>query len=89
MCPRHNGTLPASGTTLNRTAAGVGGVLIGGVQSLSLTYYAAGFDPATNTGPTTTVPGNLKAVRIQLTTRPERPADTGTPATSGRRWNPP
>ena len=68
-----------SGTTLNRTAAGVGGVLIGGVQSLSLTYYATGFDPATNTGPTTTVPGNLKAVRIQLTTRPERPADTGTP----------
>lgn len=68
-----------TGTTLNRTAAGVGGVIIGGVQSLTLTYYAVGFDPTTNTGPTTTVPGNLKAVRIQLTTRPERPAGAGTP----------
>jgi prepilin-type N-terminal cleavage/methylation domain-containing protein len=68
-----------AGTTLNRTEAGVGGVLIGGVQSLALTYYAVGFDPVTNTGPTTTIPGNLKAVRIQIITRPERPAGAGTP----------
>ena len=68
-----------SGTTLNRTEEGVGGVLIGGVQSLSFTYYTTGFNPVTNTGPTTTDPGSLKAVRIQLTTRPERPAGAGSP----------
>ena len=38
-----------TGTTLNRTAAGVGGVIIGGVQSLTFTYYAVGFNPTTNT----------------------------------------
>jgi prepilin-type N-terminal cleavage/methylation domain-containing protein len=68
-----------TGSTLNRTEAGVGGVLIGGVQSLAFTYYAVGFDPVTNTGPTTTIPANLKAVRIQIITRPERPAGAGTP----------
>ena len=68
-----------TGNTLNRTAAGVGGVLIGGVQSLTFTYYAAGFDPVANTGPTTTVAADLKAVRIQIITRPERPAGAGTP----------
>ena len=68
-----------TGNTLNRTAAGVGGVLIGGVQSLTFTYYAAGFDPVANTGPTTAVPADLKAVRIQIITRPERPAGAGTP----------
>jgi prepilin-type N-terminal cleavage/methylation domain-containing protein len=67
------------GNTLNRTEAGVGGVLIGGVQSLTFTYYATGFNPVTNTGPTTTVPADLKAVRIQIITRPERPAGTGSP----------
>jgi prepilin-type N-terminal cleavage/methylation domain-containing protein len=67
-----------TGATLNRTAAGVGGVLIGGVQSLTFTYYATGFDPVTNTGPTTTVPANLKAVRIQIITSPEQTTGAGT-----------
>lgn len=67
-----------TGTTLNRTVAGVGGVLIGGVQSLTFTYYATGFNPVTNTGPTTTVPANLRAVRIQIITRPEQTTGAGT-----------
>jgi prepilin-type N-terminal cleavage/methylation domain-containing protein len=69
-----------SGTTLNRTVAGVGGVLIGGVEpgSFTFTFYAS-FDPVTDLAPTTTVPGDVKAVRIQLTTRPERPAGAGSP----------
>ena len=68
-----------AGSILNRTEAGVAGILIGGVQSLAFTYYATGFNPVTNTGPTTTAPANLKAVRIQITTRSERPAGPGTP----------
>ena len=67
-----------SGNTLNRTEAGVAGVLIGGVQSLTFTSYAS-FNPDTNLAPTTTVPGDVKAVRIQIITRPERPAGAGTP----------
>jgi prepilin-type N-terminal cleavage/methylation domain-containing protein len=67
-----------SGNTLNRTEAGVGGILIGGVQSLTYTFCSA-YDPTTNTCTTTTVPANVKAVRIQITTRPERPAGAGSP----------
>ena len=69
-----------SGTTLIRTAAGVGGVLIGGVVpgSLTFTFYAA-FNPVTNLTPPTAIPGDVRAIRIQLTTRPERPAGAGSP----------
>jgi len=61
-----------AGSTLNRTEAGVGGILIGGVQSLAFTYFAApGVIPITK--------DNVKAVLIQIMTRPERPAGAGTP----------
>lgn len=66
-----------TGATLNRTAGGVGGALIGGVQTLNFTYYSA-FNAATNTGTITAVPGSVKAVRIQIITRPEQTTGTGT-----------
>jgi prepilin-type N-terminal cleavage/methylation domain-containing protein len=59
-----------SGTTLNRVFAGTSTPLIGGVTSLTLTYYSA-FNGATNTGTTTTTAGSVHAVRIQLVTTTE------------------
>ena len=59
-----------AGTTLNRIANGVSTPLIGGVQTFTLTYLSA-FNAATNTETTTTVPANVRLVRIQLVTGTE------------------
>jgi len=59
-----------SGTTLNRVSAGTSTPLIGGVTSLTLTYFSA-FNGATNTGTTTAVATSVRAVRIQLVTTTE------------------
>ena len=65
-----------AGTTLNRTATGCAACtglatpVIGGVQTLTLTYYSA-YDGSTNTGTTTTLANQVKLVRIQLVTGTE------------------
>jgi prepilin-type N-terminal cleavage/methylation domain-containing protein len=65
-----------SGTTLNRTCNGTTTALIGGVQSFDMTYWSA-YNPVTNTGTTTTVPANVRIVRVRLTTRSEDAVATG------------
>jgi prepilin-type N-terminal cleavage/methylation domain-containing protein len=67
-----------SGTTLNRTVNGTTTPLIGGVQTLAMTYYT--YIPATNTTPVTTTPANVKLVRLQLVTGTEDQAGPGSPA---------
>lgn len=67
-----------SGNMLNRTEGGTTAALVGGVQTLTLTYYSA-FNAATNTGTVTAVPGSVKVIRIQIVTGTERPASTGSP----------
>ena len=68
-----------SGSLLNRSANGTPATLVGGVDSLTFTYYSA-FDAATNTGTVTAVPGSVRIVRIQLVTSTERgAAGAGTP----------
>lgn len=59
-----------AGSTLNRTENGVSNPLIGGVQSLNLTYFSA-YNGATNTGTTTTVAANVRLVRVQMITGTE------------------
>jgi prepilin-type N-terminal cleavage/methylation domain-containing protein len=67
-----------SGTTLNRITGGTTTPLIGGVQTLAMTYYR--YDPATNTTPVTTVPASVQLVRVQLVTGTEDYAGAGSPA---------
>jgi len=67
-----------TGTTLNRSNAGVPVPLVGGVQALTFTYYSA-FDAATNTGTVTALPGSVRVIRIQIVTGTERPASVGSP----------
>jgi prepilin-type N-terminal cleavage/methylation domain-containing protein len=67
-----------SGNMLNRTEGGAPAALVGGVQTLTLTYFSA-FDAATNTGTVTAVPGSVKVIRIQIVTGTERPASAGLP----------
>jgi prepilin-type N-terminal cleavage/methylation domain-containing protein len=71
-----------SGTTLNRivttTTATTTTPLIGGVQTLNMTYYT--HDPATNTTSVTTNPSNVKLVRVQLVTGTEDQVAAGSPA---------
>jgi prepilin-type N-terminal cleavage/methylation domain-containing protein len=63
-----------SGTTLNRTDPVNGAIpLMGGVQSLTFTYYSA-YDGSTNTGTTTGVPGSVRVVKVQIQTQTENPA---------------
>jgi prepilin-type N-terminal cleavage/methylation domain-containing protein len=64
------------GTTLNRSVNGTAAALVGGVQTLTLTYYSA-FDGSTNTGTVTATPGNVKVIRIAIITGSERGASTG------------
>ena len=64
------------GTTLNRIAAGVTTPLIGGVQSLTMTYYSA-YDGSTNTGTTTTVRNQVTVISIQLVTGTEYQVASG------------
>ena len=68
-----------SGTTLNRTVGGTTTPLIGGVQTLTMSYYSA-WNGATNTGTTTTTPASVKLVRLQLVTGTEDYAGAGSPA---------
>lgn len=67
-----------SGTTLNRTVTGTTTPLIGGVQTLSMTYYSA-WNGATNTGTTTTAPAAVRLIRVQLVTRTEDQVGAGSP----------
>jgi prepilin-type N-terminal cleavage/methylation domain-containing protein len=67
-----------SGTTLNRTVAGATTPLIGGVRTLSMSYFSA-WNGATNTGTSTTVPSSVKLIRIQLVTGTEDQVGTGSP----------
>ena len=65
-----------AGTTLNRTATGCATCtglptpVIGGVRTLTLTYFS-GYDGATNTGTTTTQANQVRLVRVQLVTGTE------------------
>jgi prepilin-type N-terminal cleavage/methylation domain-containing protein len=68
-----------AGTTLNRITGGTTTGLIGGVQSLTLSYYSA-WNGATNTGTTTAVPGNVRLVRLQLVTGTEDQVSTSSAA---------
>ncbi len=52
--------------------------LIGGVQTLAMTYYSA-WNGATNTGTTTTTPALVKLVRLQLTTGTEDQVGSASP----------
>lgn len=71
-----------SGAILNRIVTTTTGTtttpLIGGVQTLNMTYYT--YDPATNTTSVTTNPANVKLVRVQLVTGTEDQAGAGSPA---------
>jgi len=67
-----------SGTTLNRIVNGTTTPLIGGVQTLAMTYYA--YDPSTNTTSVTSAPASVKLVRVQLVTGTEDYAGAGSPA---------
>jgi prepilin-type N-terminal cleavage/methylation domain-containing protein len=68
-----------TGGTLNRTIGGATSPLVGGVQSLAMTCYSA-WDGSTNTGTTTTLPGAVKLVRLQIVTGTEDAAGPGSPA---------
>jgi prepilin-type N-terminal cleavage/methylation domain-containing protein len=68
-----------SGATLNRITGGTTTPLIGGVQTLTMSYYSA-WNGATNTGTTTTAPASVKLVRLQLVTGTEDYAGAGSPA---------
>jgi prepilin-type N-terminal cleavage/methylation domain-containing protein len=52
--------------------------LIGGVQTLAMTYYD--YNPVTNTTPVATAPAKVKFVRLQLVTGTEDQAGAGSPA---------
>ncbi len=64
-----------SGAVINRTTGGVTTPLIGGVQTLALTYFSA-YDGSTNTGTTTGVAGSVTLVRLQLVTGTEQSVAT-------------
>lgn len=68
-----------SGTTLNRTAGGTTTPLIGGVQTLAMSYYSA-WNGATNSGTTTATPASVRLVRLQLVTGTEDQVGAGSPA---------
>ena len=67
-----------SGATLNRISGGTTTPLIGGVQTLTMSYYSA-WNGAANTGTTTTTPASVKLVRLQLVTGTEDQAGPGSP----------
>ncbi len=60
----------ASSGTLDRIVAGTSTPLIGGVSSINFTCYSV-FNNPIGTITTTTTPGSVLAIRIQLTTGPE------------------
>jgi len=65
-----------SGSTLNRVSGGTTTGLIGGVQSLAMSYYSA-WNGSTNSGTTTTAPGSVSLVRLQLVTGTEDGVSAG------------
>jgi prepilin-type N-terminal cleavage/methylation domain-containing protein len=65
-----------SGGTLNRVSGGTTTGLIGGVQTLAMSYYSA-WNGATNSGTTTTVAGSVSLVRLQLVTGTEDQVSSG------------
>jgi prepilin-type N-terminal cleavage/methylation domain-containing protein len=67
-----------SGSTLTRTVAGTTTPLIGGVQTLNMTYFSA-WNGATNTGTTTTTPASVKLIRVQLVTGTEDQVSSSSP----------
>jgi prepilin-type N-terminal cleavage/methylation domain-containing protein len=72
-----------SGAILNRTVPVAGTPtttsLIGGVQTLNLTYYSD-WNGATNTGTTTTTPASVRLIRLQLVTGTEDQVSSGSPS---------
>ena len=66
-----------AGTTLNRTVSGTTTALIGGVQTLNLTYYSAWNGAA---GTTTTTPASVKLIRVQLVTGTEDTVSSASPS---------
>jgi prepilin-type N-terminal cleavage/methylation domain-containing protein len=71
-----------SGAILNRTVPVAGTPtttpLIGGVQTLNLTYYSD-WNGATNTGTTTATPAQVKLIRLQLVNGTEDQVGSGSP----------
>ncbi len=67
-----------SGTTLNRTENGTTTPLIGGVQSLTMTYYKV-YDVYNNTYTTTTTATQVKVIKISIMTKTEEGVATGQP----------
>ena len=67
-----------SGATLNRITGGTTTPLIGGVQTLTMSYYSA-WNGAANTGTTTATPASVRLVRLQLVTGTEDQAGPGSP----------
>jgi prepilin-type N-terminal cleavage/methylation domain-containing protein len=65
-----------SSGTLNRTVNGVTTALIGGVQSLAMTYYSV-YDVYTATYTTTTAPSAVRVVKIYVLTKTEESTATG------------
>lgn len=72
-----------SGTTLNRavtpagTATTTTTALIGGVQTLAMAYYSAWTG---GTGTTTTAPGSVRLIKVQIVTGTEDSVNAGSPA---------
>ena len=67
-----------AGTTLNKTIDGITTPLIGGAQSLTMTYYSV-YDVYNGTYTPTTNATLVKVVKIRLTTSTEGSAVTGSP----------
>jgi len=65
-----------SGTTLNRTVNGTTTALIGGVQSLTMTYYSV-YDVYNSTYTTTTTPSSVKVIKISVLTQTEDGSASG------------
>jgi prepilin-type N-terminal cleavage/methylation domain-containing protein len=66
-----------SGTTLNRISGGTTTPIIGGVQSLTMTYCKV-WNAVTNTCTTAAAtPAEVTVIRIQLVAKTENPAATG------------
>ena len=68
-----------TGTTLNRTFDGTTTPLIGGVQTLAMTYYSD-WNPVTNVWTPTAAPGSVRLVKVQLVTGTEDSVGAGSPA---------
>ncbi|HEX7786772.1 MAG TPA: prepilin-type N-terminal cleavage/methylation domain-containing protein [Methylomirabilota bacterium] len=68
-----------SGTALNRTVAGTTTPLIGGVQTLNMTYFSE-WDGAANTGTSTASPSSVRLIRIKLVTATEDQVGAASPS---------